>query len=634
MTQINKSIFDQLLDPNSKTMAFIWLNEPGWPIKDCSSSAIRRLGLDPEQVKSQSIHYAELIHPDDIGRVAEVVNAALEGKTKGESQVLGYRLRSHNNDWVWVESDSVQKVLSDDEKPVIGFVFDVSDRYKTEEALRKNEDRLELVLESANMGMWDWNPQTNEVICDARWAGQIGLTLDELTLDLSVWSSRVHPDDLDDCLKAVKDHLEEKTEFFENVHRLKHKDGHWVYILDRGKVFERDAQNRPIKFIGTHTDITPLKLAEVDAIAALNARDRFFSSMSHELRTPLHAILGVAELLEQEMSDESHKQKISLVRESSEYLLNVLKDILDVAKMEEGELHLVITQFSIVEVIEQVVQLFSSRAEQKGLDLKVDVQGGIVTGLETDRTRLTQILANLVSNAIKYTDSGSVKIKVKEQLGDLYVSINDTGCGINNVDEIFEPFKQERNRQIDDVHTTGLGLTIVKKLCERLNVVLDVTSTPNQGSSFRITLPGQFRLNDFKRPLSKTTVVDPNQWPELSVLIVDDNKVNRVVARAMLQRNNVHVREASNGEEAVEIIKNESFDVVCLDLHMPKLGGIKATQKIRAMTLPKPIQIIGMSADAFPETIKECMSAGMDEYLTKPFKQRDLLEVINRVLSL
>ncbi|WP_196159952.1 hybrid sensor histidine kinase/response regulator [Reinekea sp. G2M2-21] len=637
MPIFNRSTFDQLLRPNSKTLAFVWLNKPGWPIVECSTSAANRLGLSLDALQQQKILYQSLIHPDDIAHVESVVFAAFKGQFEENNESMRYRVKGPDDTWIWVESDSTQMSIPGEDTQILGFVRDISEHYETEVALQKNQDRLELVLDGARMGMWDWNPQTNEVSCDERWANQIGLTLKTLNFHLSDWSSRVHPDDLAPCLTAIQKHLDGETETYENVHRMRHSKGYWVYILDRGKVFERDEKGRAIKFVGTHTDISHIKATELKAIEALNARDRFFSSMSHELRTPLHAILGTAELLEQELTNPEDQQKMSLVRENSEYLLNVLKDILDVAKMKAGELHLELSQFDVRVVMLQVERLFSARARQKGLTISVHIEKGLATEIESDRNRLIQILVNLLSNAVRYTAEGSITLTLDEENGDLRLGVLDTGRGIQNTATVFLPFKQESQRQIDDVHTTGLGLTIVQSLVDQLGMRVEVESEINRGSQFYICIPASARR---ARSLVNPSAVSGLQIDKLSeslaqltILVVDDNDVNRALARAMLKKANATVVEARDGEEAVKLVKQQTFDVICLDLHMPNMGGIKATRRIRHLLIDQQPKIIGMSADAYPETIAHCLRAGMDDYITKPFKQQQLLDVLVRVMQ-
>lgn len=633
MTSIDKALFDQLLQSQSKTMAFVWLSKAGWPISSCSESAVTRLGFDRAALDAGDIKFRDLIHPEDKDYVQGVVSRAISGKTENLPTFIEYRLLDKNKEWLWVESETAMQMLDvPNGQPVVGFIRDISDRKFAEKALEQNKDRLELILEGSQLGMWDWNPQTNEVNFDSRWAGQLGLTPADIRRDLNNWRKRVHPDDLDDCVKAVLAHVEGETDTYENIHRLKHADGHWVHILDRGRVFERDSEGRATLFVGVHTDVTHLKKVELEAVAALNARDRFFSSMSHELRTPLHAILGTAEILETELVQDDQREKIAMVRDSSEYLLNLLKDILDVAKMDEGQMQLVESRFSLAEMIDRVYQLFEARARQKSLEFKTEIGVPDTLGLSMDQTRLTQVLVNIVSNAVKYTEEGQVVISVSKDAGDVVVCVQDTGIGIEDVDGVFKPFRQESKLEIDDVHTSGLGLTIVQKLCAFLSLELKTRSQVGQGSEFELRIPA-VNICEVTPSLPKQDwEPDLSAWRLLKVLVVDDNKVNRVIARTMLQKAGIEVTEAIDGLEAIELLRAQPFDVVCMDLHMPNLGGLRATQKIRALSEQPQPKIIGMSADAFPETIEQCLMAGMDDYVTKPFKQKDILFALERVL--
>jgi len=637
MPEFTKTQFDQLINKNSKSMMFIWRNEAGWPIKQCSESAIRKLGLDRQAVKNQSINYEYLVHADDMSRVKETVKvitrANREGVELDDSLTIDYRVSNGQGGWIWVEADlTFQTEDKENTDCIIGLVRDVTDRHKAEQALRRNRDRLELVLEGAQLGMWDWNPQTNEVMCDDRWASMLGLKRSDISMSLEEWSSRVHKDDMAECQANILAHIEGKTSSYENLHRMRHVDGHWVYVLDRGKVVERDSNGKVIRFTGTHTDVTQLKAVELKALAALKSRDSFFSSMSHELRTPLHAVLGVVELLRLEVIDPSQREKISIIHENSEYLLKVLKDILDVSKIEEGQLSLVPSNFDFLDMIEQIRQLFESRALQKGLEFQISNLVGSSVFFETDRTRLMQVVANLVSNAIKYTERGCVTLKIEEVDGDIAFCVHDTGIGIEDIVAIFKPYEQENSRRMDDVHRTGLGLTVTEKLCELMSMSIEVKSMVSVGSCFTLIIPSSLRAKTLQVKKYKYTTVDSEQWPECTVLIVDDNKVNRLVAKSMLKTANIIAAEAEDGLIALELLESQYFDVIFLDLHMPNLGGIRTTHDIRSNKHIKQPYIVGLSADAFPDTIEKCLEAGMNDYLTKPFNRQSILEKVEKYL--
>ncbi len=496
------------------------------------------------------------------------------------------------------------------------------------------KERLQKVLEGTRLGMWDWNPQTNEVVFDHNWAEMLGVTLDDLTMTLDDWSSRVHPDDIDSCFADIQAHMEGKTDYYENLHRMKHADGHWRYILDRGAVVERDADGNVTRFTGTHTDITPLKKAEFQATQALQQRERFFSSMSHELRAPVHAMMGIVEMVSKKLTDPELTAQLDIVRNSGQHLLMVIKDILDAAKLQEANLSLSPSVFNVADLMNYVVQLYMINAAQKDLMLFTSVSEAMSTEVvEMDRSRLAQILINLVSNSIKYTEHGEVELSLTEEEGQLAITVRDTGVGIADVNRIFEPYEQEMSAREDDVNSTGLGLHICQVISAMLGIELTVISSLGKGSEFRLTLPASCRRtpDDVVELNEQDAVVDISQWPPLTLLIVDDTAINISVAVTMLSETPCRILVAKNGLKALEILKKTDVDVVFTDLHMPEMGGLGLTAAIRGDSSIKPPKIIGQSADAQQEMQNKCLAAGMDGYLAKPFSQQDLFRVIQRI---
>ncbi len=230
-----------------------WRNQPGWPIEFASESVSGILGYEPAQLADGAVNFADLVHPDDIDKVC----GARRKDDASQFQPDDYRVKTADGGWRWIQS-SVTIERGDDGAVTryFGYLLDVTERRRTEEQLESQRKRLELVIQGTRLGMWDWNPQTNEVAFNAMWAEMLGHDFSEIESNLSEWESRVHPDDLSGCYADIQAHIDGTVPFYENVHRMRHKDGSWVYILDRGQIMERDEQGRPTRFTGTHTDIT------------------------------------------------------------------------------------------------------------------------------------------------------------------------------------------------------------------------------------------------------------------------------------------------------------------------------------------------------------------------------------------
>ena len=355
--------------------------------------------------------------------------------------------------------------------------------------LASQNERLRLVLDGTRLGIWDWNPQTNEVTFDERWAEMLGWQLDEIEQNLESWSSRVHPDDIAGCFADIQAHMEGKVAYYENVHRMRHKDGSWRYILDRGRIMERDHEGNPIRFTGTHTDITAQKVAELEARAAAENQQRFLASMSHEIRTPLNGIIGIIDILKTLKLDDQLQDWIRLMAESGEILQTVVDDILDLSKLDADEVVLDQQSFKLPSCLEHAVKLFEERAHRQQTELSVHLDDSVPPYMVGDKHRLQQIIMNLVSNAVKFSKQKSVAFNASANNGVLQLVIRDTGIGIDNTDIIWDRFSQADAGISQLYGGTGLGLPIVKHLVTLMNGSVEVESTPGAGSTFTVQIP-------------------------------------------------------------------------------------------------------------------------------------------------
>jgi len=261
---------------HGKIVFFTWENSEGWPILYVSNNVEDVLDYSADKLMQARYHFADLVHPDDLARVSQEVQTA-ESDGREEFSHESYRIKASDGQYHHIYDHT--RVIRDSEGNIEyfqGYIFD-----QTETVVQSQ--RFELVLEGTALGLWDWNPQTNEVVFDERWANMLGFSLDEIEPSLKSWESRVHPDDLQACYADIQAHIEGKVALYENIHRMMHKDGKWRYILDRGKVVERDAQGEPIRFTGTHTDVTALKEAELalkQSNAELERQNRYITQLA------------------------------------------------------------------------------------------------------------------------------------------------------------------------------------------------------------------------------------------------------------------------------------------------------------------------------------------------------------------
>ncbi|MFM2587642.1 response regulator [Vibrio sp. TBV020] len=500
-------------------------------------------------------------------------------------------------------------------------------------------ERLKLVLDSTRLGMWDWSPVTNEVVFDNNWAKMLGLKLSDLSMTLDDWSSRVHPDDMDSCLADIQAHLEGKTEFYENMHRMKHANGNWVYILDRGQVVERDSEGNALRFTGTHADMTALKSAEFDALLATKAKERFFSSMSHELRAPLHAMLGLLELVQKDHSASDVPEKLKIIHDSGHHLLNVVNNLLDASRLQHTSLNIKQSEFDIVELLYNAHDLFSYRVQEKGLTLTLvnNLDSGDCF-LLSDRSRFFQVLINLISNAIKFTDHGSITLALSKVPQAIKLDVIDTGKGIDDLSKIFLPFfSKDASEKYDDAASTGLGLNISKEIVDSLGCEMSVQSQIGQGSTFSVVIPSTLVVEVKGRTATSlqefTTSESTMQgWEGKVILAVDDTPINLVLLQAMLSVTPVELVKAKSAQQALDILKEKRVDLIITDLHMPAQGGLELTKRVRSNPRLSRVPIIISSADTKQEAWPRCVEVEASEFLEKPFSSNQLLSALHAYL--
>jgi len=366
-------------------------------------------------------------------------------------------------------------------------------------------------------------------------------------------------------------------------------------------------------------------------------RDQFMANMSHEIRTPMNAVLGMTNILRHKEHLAEQMKYLDGIKKSSENLVVIINDILDLSKIEAGKMELEQTNFKLLEVVNLVQQIMQHKAEEKGLLLNVDYDETIPEILVGDPTRLNQILINLAGNAIKFTEKGSVTISIKSikknnKDCELEFAVRDTGIGMNEeqLGKIFQSFTQASSDTSRKYGGTGLGLTISKQLVELHGGTIIVTSEPGKGScfSFKVSLPIGIEDNS---TLDEEVITDEmlNALNGIRVLLADDNMMNRMVAYDTLEMTikNIFIDEAQNGSEVLEKLRADDYDVILMDVQMPVIDGLEATRIIRKdFSSPKKEAIIlALTASVIRSDLEACSNAGMNGYIPKPFTVEDLV---------
>ena len=382
-----------------------------------------------------------------------------------------------------------------------------------------------------------------------------------------------------------------------------------------------------------------LKSAVEKSESANVAKSEFLANMSHEIRTPMNAIYGVTQLLETSPLNERQQQYIGILKRSSDALLAIINDLLDISKIESGKIQLERRPFSLVDVIDEVVNISSAQAKEKGLTLKVDSNCARGTRYLGDAARLRQVVMNLVSNAVKFTTAGSVTIRLRcSALGGdaeaVSLSVIDTGIGIAPEQQrsIFEKFVQADNTISRKYGGTGLGLSITKTLVELMRGTIEVHSTPNEGSSFtvRLRLVRAGAADPAGQTLAASSAPFTNGPPH--VLVVDDYEPNIILTTAFLETWGYSVDSAISAAAALEKVKTGRYNAILMDIQMPNSSGLEVTQKIRAFerenALPRT-PIIAMTAHALVGDRERCLNSDMDDYIAKPFAAHELKQVLH-----
>ena len=360
-------------------------------------------------------------------------------------------------------------------------------RDETDEA-----ERLAAALIAAHDGAYDWNVLTGTVHFSEQWCRMLGYAPEEIAPHYTSWEVRVHPDDLPAAVAALEAHLDARSTGYEIEHRMRRKDGSWAWVLSRGEVVARDGEGRPLRMVGTHKDITALKRAEA-------AHALFFATMSHELRTPLNAIAGHVQLLEMGIHGPvtaAQTDALKRIDLAQRHLLRLVTEILDLARLEAHGISYDLKAVSLAEVVAELDPLVGPQASAKGVSLTTDVDRACV--VRADRDKLVQVLLNLVSNAVKFTDAGgavTIESVTRAAGGDdpgvVHLRVRDTGIGIpaDRLEYIFDPYAQMDTTSAGLAAGTGLGLAISRNLARGMGGDIRARSTPGAGSAFTVTLP-------------------------------------------------------------------------------------------------------------------------------------------------
>jgi|GEM_PF-1646582 len=520
---------------------------------------------------------------------------------------------------------------------------EISERKTASKKLISRELQLTTSLDAAGQGLWDWNMEKKTIYFDKKWNELLGDEPKEYYLSFNEFVKKIHPEDWTKIKAILEKRVQEETAPFNLEFRVKKINGNWIWIYGKGRIIEYTPDNKPLRMMGTIQDMTEriefeneLAEAKKRAEESDKLKSSFLANMSHEIRTPMNGILGFAEILkEPDLTPKERINYLQIVENSGNHLLNIINDIVDISKIEANLLKIHKEKYSVNEILNSLHQFFSQNRDIKKNNIRLILKKGLLdeqSSILTDKTRLNQILTNIIGNACKFTTQGSIEFGyTKQDEKTLLFYVKDTGFGIpdNKLQSIFERFIQAETPSDRQQEGTGLGLAISEALIKLLGGKIWVESKVGKGSAFYFTIPYAVPVH-FSDTLSGITSATPGvfDWHEKTILIAEDIESNFYLIKIMLRSTKAEIIWATNGQEAVDLIKqNKNIDLVLMDIRMPVMNGYDATRLIKKMRPDLPV--IAQTAYSLDGDKNKSFEAGCDEYVTKPVNAGQLLAKIN-----
>ncbi|WP_190303392.1 PAS domain S-box protein [Pseudanabaena sp. UWO311] len=613
-------------------------------------------GVSPEAFHGTYEDWSSRVHPDDLLKAQPGVSE--------EQPIYNTEFRIIRPDGTvrWVMSYSCkQRNLQGELVRAVGANIDISDRKNTELALQDLSDRLEVALKGANIGIWEWQINEGRLIWDERMLRLYGISSEEFSGKYEDWLQRVHPDDRDVVKQAEQQAAFQGDRECRVEFRIIRPDG-TIRFIDSYAFNQYNTQGEIQKKVGLNIDITDRKQAELqlqrineELIKTTRLKDEFLANMSHELRTPLNAILGMTEILQEEIFgdlNDRQMQSLQTIEKSSNHLLELINDILDVAKIEAGQIKLSCQPCNIEALCQSSLVFIKQQAFSKNIQLESVIPANLPP-INLDERRIRQVLINLLNNAVKFTpNGGKITLKVSyikvldnaenaqgRACDTLEISIVDTGIGIapDQIKRLFQPFVQVESALNRNYDGSGLGLALVKRLVELHGGEVRLTSELEVGSCFTIAIPISPFCELSAEPESQLPSDSDATQPAISdapvILLAEDNEENINLFADYLSLKGYRLVIARNGRIAIDLAQQTHPDVILMDIQMPEMDGLEAIQRIRQMPESADTPIIALTALAMAGDRDRCIEIGANDYLSKPVSLKQLVKKINGYLT-
>ena len=621
-----------------------------WDIKNdnfkVTNSFLILFGL--RDMKETSLSFktlAALVHPADLEIMENMLKSHFRRETpKMEMEYRLKRLDTNEYEWFYFIGSVIERDEAGMPLKASGYASSIQQRKKAELELKERNLMLKIFVDAAEVSLWDWDITGKNIIAGDDFAALYGFSsIKELPELIDDHIKLLHPEDVPLVKQIIQKHFDGVSAMLDIEYRVRvGNSDNYIWLNAKGRVIERSKDGNPLRAAGIIHNIQERKEAELLlsrskelAETAVKAKRKFLANISHELRTPLHAINGLGKQLQQSNLDDRQLTCLKMMNESGEGLLAIINDLLDYSRIEEGKLSIQSVSFNPSKVFYSVFNLFESQAFAKRLSFKIEsIDPGLNASYTGDPMRIRQVLMNIIGNAVKFTETGSVLLRYdldkRENKLWLKFTCTDTGVGMSEEmkNRLFNDFAQEDDSFQRKYGGSGLGLSITKDLIGLMEGFIEINTKKNHGTTVIIRLPF-VKTSDSAElsPQTNKTESLPEYFKDLKILAAEDNHFNRMLLKIIFEKHHLQYEFANNGLEAVKLTDEKNFDIILMDIQMPEMDGIEATVEIRKRKGNK-LPIIALTANAVKDELDSYIKMGISDYLSKPFEEEALLKVL------